>query len=193
VLAAACNSPLLFGHRLWHETRVALFQQSVDTRSDTHIQRGTRTRVSFGDRWVKSSIMEIFREDVARFRSLIAIPQGESPMAQLDRGEVPPLSALRLHNGTIYRWNRPCYGVSEGRAHLRIESRALPAGPTVRDQVANAAFYFGLLSALSDEVEDVARAMAFDDAKNNFISGRALRPQGALHVARRPLAQARTS
>jgi CBS domain-containing protein/gamma-glutamyl:cysteine ligase YbdK (ATP-grasp superfamily) len=170
VLAAACNSPLLLGHRLWHETRVALFQQSVDTRSDTHIQRGTRTRVSFGDRWVKSSIMEIFREDVARFRSLISIPLGESPMAQLDRGEVPPLSALRLHNGTIYRWNRPCYGVSEGRAHLRIESRALPAGPTVRDQVANAAFYFGLLSALSDEVADVTRAMAFDDAKNNFIS-----------------------
>jgi CBS domain-containing protein/gamma-glutamyl:cysteine ligase YbdK (ATP-grasp superfamily) len=170
VLAAACNSPMLLGHRLWHETRVALFQQSVDTRSDTHIQRGTRTRVSFGDRWVKSSIMEIFRDDVARFRSLIAIPLDESPMALLDRGEVPPLSALRLHNGTIYRWNRPCYGVSEGQAHLRIESRALPAGPTVRDQVANAAFYFGLLSALSDEVEDVTRALSFDEAKNNFIS-----------------------
>ena len=170
VLAAACNSPLLLGHRLWHETRVALFQQSVDTRSETHIQRGMRTRVSFGDRWVKSSIMEIFRDDVARFRSLIAIPLGESPMAMLDRGEVPPLSALRLHNGTIYRWNRPCYGISEGRAHLRIESRALPAGPSIRDQVANAAFYFGLLSALSDEVEDVTRAMTFDDAKNNFFS-----------------------
>lgn len=170
VLAAACNSPLLLGHRLWHETRVALFQQSVDTRSDTHIQRGTRTRVSFGDRWVKSSIMEIFRDDVARFRSLISIPLGESPMAQLDRGEVPPLSALRLHNGTIYRWNRPCYGVADGQAHLRIENRVLPAGPTIRDEVANAAFYFGLLSALSDEIEDVARAMAFDDAKNNFIS-----------------------
>jgi CBS domain-containing protein/gamma-glutamyl:cysteine ligase YbdK (ATP-grasp superfamily) len=170
VLAAACNSPLLLGHRLWHETRVALFQQSVDTRSDTQIQRGTRTRVSFGDRWVTSSILEIYRDDVARFRSLIAIPLGESPMAMLDRGEVPPLAALRLHNGTIYRWNRPCYGISEGKAHLRIENRVLPAGPSVRDQVANAAFYFGLMSALSDEVEDVTRVMAFDDAKTNFFA-----------------------
>jgi CBS domain-containing protein/gamma-glutamyl:cysteine ligase YbdK (ATP-grasp superfamily) len=170
VLAAACNSPLLLGHRLWHETRVALFQQSVDTRSDTHIQRGTRTRVSFGDRWVKSSVLEIYRDDVARFRSLIAIPLGESPLAMLDRGEVPPLSALRVHNGTIYRWNRPCYGVHDGKAHLRIENRVLPAGPSVRDQVANAAFYFGLMSALSDEVEDVTRVMAFDDAKTNFFA-----------------------
>lgn len=170
VLAAACNSPLLLGHRLWHETRVALFQQSLDTRSETHIQRGSRQRVSFGERWVERSILEIHREDVARFRSLIALPQGESPMAMLDRGEIPPLSALRLHNGTVYRWNRPCYGVADGVAHLRIENRVLPAGPSIRDQVANAAFFFGLMSALSDEHEDITRVMAFDDAKSNFVA-----------------------
>jgi CBS domain-containing protein len=170
VLAAACNSPLLLGHRLWHETRVALFQQTLDTRSETHIQRGSRQRVSFGERWVERSIMEIHREDVARFRSLIALPQGESPMAILDRGEIPPLSALRLHNGTVYRWNRPCYGVADGVAHLRIENRVLPAGPSIRDQVANAAFFFGLMSALGDEHEDIKRVMAFDDAKSNFVA-----------------------
>ena len=170
VLAAACNSPLLLGHRLWNETRVALFQQSLDTRSEAHIQRGTRQRVSFGERWVENSIMEIYREDVARFRSLIAMPQGESPARFLERGEVPPLSALRLHNGTVYRWNRPCYGTHEGVAHLRIENRVLPAGPSVRDQVANAAFFFGLMCALSDEHEDITRVMSFDDAKSNFVA-----------------------
>jgi CBS domain-containing protein/gamma-glutamyl:cysteine ligase YbdK (ATP-grasp superfamily) len=170
VLAAACNSPLLLGHRLWHETRVALFQQSLDTRSQAHIQRGSRQRVSFGERWVKSSIMEIFREDVARFRSLIAMPSGESPNAMLDRGEIPPLAALRLHNGTVYRWNRPCYGVNDGVAHLRIENRVLPAGPSVRDQVANAAFFFGLMSSLSDDHGDITKVMAFDDAKANFVA-----------------------
>ena len=170
VLAAACNSPLLLGHRLWNETRVALFQQSLDTRSETHIQRGSRQRVSFGERWVERSIMEIYREDVARFRSLISMPQGESPLSLLDRGEIPPLSALRLHNGTVYRWNRPCYGLADGVAHLRIENRVLPAGPSVRDQVANAAFFFGLMSALSDEHEDITRVMSFDDAKANFVA-----------------------
>ncbi len=170
VLAAACNSPLLLGHRLWHETRVALFQQSVDTRSDTHRQRGSRQRVSFGDRWVEKSILEIFREDVARFRSLIAMPPGESSLSMLERGEAPPLSALRLHNGTIYRWNRPCYGLHAGKPHLRIENRVLPAGPTVRDQVANAAFFFGLMSSLSDEHPDITAVMDFDDAKGNFVT-----------------------
>ncbi len=170
VLAVAVNSPVLLQHRLWHETRVALFQQSVDTRSDTKAARGTRPRVNFGDGWLKRSIMEIFREDVARFRSLIAIPTEESPLGMLDRGEIPQLKALRLHNGTIYRWNRPCYGVADGKAHLRIEMRALPAGPTVLDEMANAAFFFGLMSALGDEYGDVSKLLDFDDAKSNFVT-----------------------
>lgn len=170
VLAVAANSPVLLQRRLWHETRVALFQQSVDTRSEAMAQRGRRQRVSFGDRWVERSVLEIFRDDVARFRSLIAGEVEESSLAVLDRGEVPDLAALRLHNGTVYRWNRPCYGVRDGKAHLRIEARALPAGPTVRDEVANAAFYFGLMASLGDEYGDVTRAMAFDDARANFLA-----------------------
>ena len=170
VLAASVNSPVLLRHRLWHETRVALFQQSVDTRSETHAQRGGRVRVSFGDHWIERSILEIFREDVARYRVLIATELEESPLDRLARGEVPELKALRLHNGTIYRWNRPCYGVADGRAHLRIEARALPAGPSVLDEVANAAFFFGLMCALSDEYGDPKDKLPFDDAKANFMA-----------------------
>jgi gamma-glutamylcysteine synthetase len=170
VLAAAVNSPVLLRHRLWHETRVALFQQSVDTRSETHTQRGGRVRVNFGDRWVEDSILEIFREDVARYRVLISTELEESPLAKLARGEAPELKALRLHNGTIYRWNRPCYGVVDGKAHLRIEARALPAGPSVLDEVANAAFFFGLMCVLSDEYGDPKGKMPFDDAKANFMA-----------------------
>jgi len=170
VLAAAVNSPILQEHRLWHETRLALFQSSVDDRSDTHQQRGGRPRVQFGDSWLKNSVLEIFREDLARFRVLLAGEVDEDPAAVLNRGELPKLSALRLHNGTVYRWNRPCYGVHEGRAQLRIENRVLPSGPTVVDEVANAAFFFGLLVALSKEYEDIAQVMDFNDAQHNFIS-----------------------
>jgi CBS domain-containing protein/gamma-glutamyl:cysteine ligase YbdK (ATP-grasp superfamily) len=170
VLAAAVNSPLLLGRRLWDETRVALFQQSVDARSEAHQARGHRPRVSFGDGWVKSSVLEIFREDIARFRVLLATGIDEDPEAVVARGEAPKLTAMRLHNGTVYRWNRACYGVHDGKAHLRIEARALPAGPTVRDQVANAALFFGLMSALSEEHREIDRVMEFDHAKENFVS-----------------------
>ena len=100
-------------------------------------------------------VMEIFREDVARFRSLIASVPEESPLEVLDRGGIPELKALRLHNGTIYRWNRPCYGVMDGKPHLRIENRVMPAGPSVQDELANSAFFFGLMSALPEEYGDI--------------------------------------
>ncbi|MFO1011180.1 MAG: CBS domain-containing protein [Planctomycetota bacterium] len=170
VLAAAVNSPVLLRHRLWHETRVALFQQSLDTRSEHQASRGTRQRVSFGDRWVKGSILEVYRDDIARFRSLITTGSNESPMEMMEKGEVPPLKALRLHNGTVYRWNRPCYGIHEGKAHLRIESRAFPAGPSTVDEIANATFFYGLMSALDGEYGDVTKRMSFDDAKANFVA-----------------------
>ncbi|MBK7642554.1 MAG: CBS domain-containing protein [Planctomycetes bacterium] len=170
LLACAVNSPVLMGNRLWHETRVALFQQSVDTRSEVMAQRGSRSRVNFGERWLQKSILEIFREDVARFRSLIAVAPEESPNEVLDRGGIPLLKALRLHNGTVYRWNRPCYGMLGGKPHLRIENRILPAGPTVADELANAAFFFGMMCALPEEFGDVRRTMSFDDAKNNLTT-----------------------
>ena len=170
VLAAAVNSPVLLQQRLWHETRIALLQQSLDVRTETQTERRGRQRVSFGDDWVEESVLEIFKQDISRYRILIAMEAEESALEVLDRGEVPALRALCLHNGTVYRWNRPCYGVQDGRAHLRIENRVLPAGPTVLDQVAGAAFYFGLLCGLDEEYGDVRRAFAFDDVRTNFVA-----------------------
>ena len=170
VLAAATNSPLLFGKRLWRETRIALFQQSVDTRAPTSHIREQSPRVRFGRAWVDQSVMEIFQEDVSRFRVLLAADVEEDPFQVLRAGGVPTLQALRLFNGTIYRWNRPCYGISEGRPHLRIENRVLPAGPSVADEVANAAFWFGLLRGFADRYGDVAGLMDFGDAHENFTA-----------------------
>ncbi len=170
VLAAAVNSPVLLGHRLWSETRIALFQQSIDARSSLHASRGQRARVHFGEDWVKDSVIEIYREDIARFRVLLSQASEEDPVALVERGVVPELNALRLHNGTVYRWNRACYGIHEGVAHLRIENRVLPAGPTIIDEVANAAFYFGLMAGMLEQPFRVEQEMAFDDAKANFVS-----------------------
>jgi CBS domain-containing protein/gamma-glutamylcysteine synthetase len=170
VLAAAVNSPLWVGHRLWQETRVALFQHSADTRSLAQQARQFPVRVGFGEAWLKNSVLELFREDIARFRVILTTETDEDPLEVLARGDVPQLRALRLHNGTIWWWNRPCYGVSEGRAHLRIENRVLPAGPTTLDEMANAAFFTGLMSALSEEYGDITKRMTFDDAKSNFFA-----------------------
>ncbi|MEM9802860.1 MAG: CBS domain-containing protein, partial [Planctomycetota bacterium] len=136
----------------------------------TQMARNTRQRVTFGESWVNSSVLEIFREDVARFRLLLGAKLPGSSLEALDRGDIPSLTALRLHNGTVYRWNRPCYGISNGKPHLRIENRVLPAGPTLEDEVANAAFYFGLMIAFGEELDDVRRVMDFDDAKGNFMA-----------------------
>ena len=170
VLAAAVNSPLLFGHRLWQETRVALFQHSLDSRSRTQLARGQPTRVSFGDRWLKNSVVELFHDQISRFRPIMITQPDEDPFQLFARGETPLLSALRMHNSTVWRWNRACYGVADGIAHLRIENRALPSGPTVQDEMANAAFFVGLMIALPPEYGEIAKRLSFDDAKENFFA-----------------------
>jgi CBS domain-containing protein len=170
VLAAAVNSPLLFGHRLWQETRVALFQHSIDSRTRNQLARSQPTRVSFGDRWLKNSVVELFHDQISRFRPIMITEPDEDPFQVLTRGEVPLLSALRMHNGTVWRWNRACYGVADGIAHLRIENRALPSGPTVQDEMANAAFFVGLMVALPHEYGAIANRLSFDDAKGNFFA-----------------------
>jgi CBS domain-containing protein/gamma-glutamyl:cysteine ligase YbdK (ATP-grasp superfamily) len=170
LMAAAVNSPLLFGKRLWRETRIALFQQSIDTRLSISHVRDQLPRVSFGRHWIRRSVMEIFQEDISRFRLLIAADVDEDPFEALAAGRAPKLTALRLHNGTVYRWNRPCYGISDnGMAHLRIENRVLPAGPTILDEMANAAFWFGLMRGVSEKYGDITRVMSFDSAQDNFV------------------------
>ncbi|BDX05027.1 CBS domain-containing protein [Planctobacterium marinum] len=168
LLALAANSPILMGKRLWHETRIALFQQAIDTRSANKANREQEPRVWFGNHWVKESVLELFQEDIARFRVLFAQDIDCDPFDALERGEVPKLQALCLHNGTVYRWNRACYGISKGKPHLRIENRILPAGPTPLDTMANSAFYLGLLCGYAKEVGDISKHMDFSDAKLNF-------------------------
>ena len=170
IMAVSANSPIVFGRRLWAETRIALFRQAVDSRNQTSHMRETEARVSFGTRWVKESVAEIFKEDIARFRALVGTDLDEDPMALLDRGEVPQLKALRLHNGTIYRWNRACYGITDGKPHLRIENRVIPAGPSTLDEMANAAFWCGMMVEIGAREEDITRRIDFDQAGANFYT-----------------------
>ncbi|MEK7723214.1 MAG: CBS domain-containing protein [Acidobacteriota bacterium] len=170
VLACAVNSPMLFGRRLWHETRVALFQQATDTRSVIHQSRNQTPRVTFGRDWVRDSILDIFHEDVARYRIILTRELEEDSLETLANGGIPGLRAWQMHNGTIWRWNRACYGVMNGKPSLRVEARFLPSGPSVADEMANSAFFLGLMMALPQEFGDVTKKMAFDDARNNFFT-----------------------
>ena len=170
VLAAAANSPFLFGKQLFHETRIAVFQQSIDNRRAQDFVHERKPRVQFGSRWVEKSVMEIFQEDIARFRVLFAIDDIEDPFEALDKGRVPKLEALQLFNGTIYRWNRPCYGITDGKPHLRIENRVMPSGPSVVDEVANAAFWLGLMAGVSSQYSDITKLIPFKEVESNFIS-----------------------
>jgi gamma-glutamyl:cysteine ligase YbdK (ATP-grasp superfamily) len=170
-LALAANSPFLFGSELWRETRVPLFEQATDTRPDELKEQGVRPRVWFGERWI-TSVFDLFEENTRYFPALLPICEDDGdPLALLDRGEVPELAELALHNGTVYRWNRPIYAVVDGRPHLRVENRVLPAGPTVADAVANAAFYYGLVRTLAEQERPIWSQMSFHAAEENLHAG----------------------
>jgi hypothetical protein len=168
--ALGANAPYLFGRELWRETRVPLFEQATDTRAEEFKAQGVRPRVWFGERWI-TSIFDLFEENVRYFPALLPICEDEDPAEELDQGRTPQLAELTLHNGTIYRWNRPVYAVVAGQPHVRVENRVLPAGPTVVDIMANAAFYFGLVRALADQDRPVWTQMSFNAAEENFHSG----------------------
>ena len=166
-LALGANSPYFFGRELWRETRIALFEQATDTRPEELKAQGVRPRVWFGERWI-TSIFDLFEENVRYFPALLPVVDDEDPVEMLERGDVPSLSELRLHNGTIWRWNRPVYDVVHGRPHLRVENRVLPAGPTVLDTLANAAFYAGAVRTLAEQQRPVWSQMSFHTAEENF-------------------------
>ncbi len=166
-LALGANAPYLLGKQLWKETRIPLFEQATDTRSEELKAQGVRPRVWFGERWI-TSVFDLFEENVRFFPALLPITDEEDPMAVLESGGVPQLHELRLHNGTIYRWNRPVYDIASGVPHLRVENRLLAAGPTVADLMANAAFYFGLVRALAENERPLWTQMSFSAAEENF-------------------------
>jgi hypothetical protein len=169
-VALGANSPLLFGRELWRETRIPLFEQATDTRSEEIRAQGVRPRVWFGERWI-TSVFDLFEENVRYFPALLPICDEHDPGEILERGDTPELSELRLHNGTVYRWNRPIYAVVKGRPHLRVENRVLPAGPTVLDTIANAAFYYGLIRMLAEAERPIWTQMSFSAAEENFHAG----------------------
>ncbi|NOR20763.1 MAG: CBS domain-containing protein [Xanthomonadales bacterium] len=170
LLAASVNSPILLGKRLWHETRISVFEYSVDARSTTHQTRGLKPRVHFGDHWVNESVTEIFKEDIARFRVILTTETEDDPLAMVAQDIAPKLKALCAHNGTVYRWNRACYGVHKGIPHLRIENRVIPSGPTVIDEIANTAFFVGMMAGMADKYDDIRELITFDDVKTNFTA-----------------------
>lgn len=168
VLAASTNSPLLFGKRLWDETRIAVFEQTVDLKNQRNPDREQKSRVDFGTDWLKESVTEIFQYDVSYYRLLLASDIQEDALAVLKEGKIPKLKALSLHNGTIYKWNRPCYGITDGKPHLRIENRYIPAGPTIIDEIANTAFWLGLMEGMPEDISQISDQLDFDNAKLNF-------------------------
>ncbi len=169
-LAIGANSPFLLGKALWHETRVPLFQQATDTRPQELKNQGVRPRVWFGERWI-TSIFDLFEENVRYFPALLPEPEDEDPVAALHSGRAPTLAELRLHNGTIWRWNRPVYDLVDGVPHLRVENRVLPSGPSVVDVLANAAFFYGAQRALTEHDRPVWTQMSFAAAEENFYTG----------------------
>jgi CBS domain-containing protein len=170
ILSIAANSPLLLGRELWSETRIALFQQSVDLRNKSYLLREQKPRVSFGSDWIKKSIIELYQDDIVRYTPLLTTDLKEDAIAKLNKGEIPKLEAIGIHNGTIYRWNRMCYGHKDGVPHMRIENRYIPAGPSVKDEVANAMFWVGVMQGMPDKYKKLSELTPFNEVKGNFVN-----------------------
>jgi len=174
VMAVAANSPIVFGKRLWHESRIAMFEQSLDTRDTHEHMREQATRVSFGSDWLNDSILDIYKDDISRFKVLLSNIAEEDSWDKILKKEAPELTSLLVHNSTVYRWNRPQYGIGkDGKPHLRIENRVFAAGPTVVDQMSNAAFWLGAMKGMAMQYNDIRDNILFSALRDNF--GRAAR------------------
>jgi len=170
ILSICANSPMLMGRELWEETRIALFTQSVDTRASTFLLNEREPRVGFGNAWATGSAADFFKDSIIRFRSLMSADFESDSTSELEGGSIPKLKALALHNGTVYKWNRLCYGVTDGTPHLRLENRYLPSGPSTKDEIANLMFWVGVMRGRPREFDSLHKKMDFKDAKSNFFN-----------------------
>lgn len=166
VMALGANSPMLFGHRLWHETRVPLFKQSIDCRKPDPMHP-TPARVNYGHSWLRDGALELFSESVHLYRPILPLTGEEKPLDAIKRGDTPELQELRLQQGSVWLWNRPVYDPVDG-GHLRIEMRALPAGPTIVDMLGNAALLIGLTQLMRTSINDLLPSIPFDYCIRNF-------------------------
>ena len=163
MVAVAANAPLLFGHQLWEETRIPLFEQAVALDGGPSCDHPGYPRVTLGSGYVRAALLELFEENQSQYVPLLPV--------DLRPEAVHPLPHLRLHNGVIWRWNRPLLGFeADGTPHLRIEHRVMPAGPSIADTIANAALYYGLVYALARQQPPVATVLAFADCRANFYA-----------------------
>ncbi len=173
-ISVSANSPIVFGKRLWHESRIATFEQALDTRTTNVHMREQSTRVSFGKDWINDSILDIYKEDIARFKVLLSSEIKNNSWEDIQKKITPELNALLVHNSTVYRWNRPQYGISPNKKpHLRIENRVMPAGPSVPDMMANAVFWLGAMKGMALHYDDIRKKIDFSALRDNF--GRAAR------------------
>lgn len=170
ILSICANSPILFGKELWSETRIALFTQSIDTRTNSFVLNENQSRVSYGNNWHTGSIADIFKDNISRFRSFLTTEFTKDSVEMIEKGEAPKLRALGLHNGTVYPWNRVCYGVSKNKPHLRIENRYIPSGPTTTDEVANMVFWVGVMMGKPKKYDNIHKTWDFKDVKSNFFN-----------------------
>lgn len=169
LLAACTNSPLFLGKRLWQETRIALFEQAADTRRPAEYGNNENSRVYFGDKWIEDSILELFQEDISFFEPLFAYTKTCDSVKQVEEGKIPTLDAWNNYNGSVYRWNRVCYGVLNSKPSLRIENRILPSGPSMEDMIANAAFWLGMMNGMPEKYKNFHTKIPFSEVKNNFF------------------------
>ena len=170
VLSICTNSPLLMGRELWEESRIALFAQSIDTRASTFILNERESRVGFGNEWAQGTVVDFFKDSIIRFRSLVTSDFKTDSISELEKGNIPKLKALKLHNGTVYKWNRLCYGTSNGKPHMRLENRYIPAGPSTADEIANLMFWAGVMKGRPKEFDNIHTKMDFKDVKSNFFN-----------------------
>ncbi|MDX1766597.1 MAG: CBS domain-containing protein [Arenibacter troitsensis] len=170
ILSICTNSPMLFGRELWEETRIALFTQSVDTRASNFLLNESEPRVNFGNSWAKGSVVDYFKDSITGFRSLLTSDSNVDSLSELEQGKTPKLKALSLHNGTVYTWNRVCYGITSGRSHIRIENRYIPSGPTTEDEIANMMLWVGVMMGRPKKFNAIHSKMDFKDAKSNFFN-----------------------
>lgn len=170
ILSICANSPILLGKELWEETRIALFTQSIDTRRSTFLLNERESRVGFGNGWATGTIVDFFKDSIIHFRSLLTSSFDTNSLEELQKGNVPKLKALNLHNGTIYKWNRPCYGTTNGKPHIRIECRYIPSGPSIEDEIANMMLWVGVMKGMPKEYRNIHKKMNFKDAKSNFFN-----------------------
>ncbi|WP_026808743.1 CBS domain-containing protein [Arenibacter latericius] len=170
ILSICTNSPMLFGRELWEETRIALFTQSMDTRASNFLLNESESRVNFGNKWANGTVVDYFKDSISGFRSLLFTNVATDSVKELKQVKTPKLKALSLHNGTVYTWNRICYGITNGKPHIRIENRYLPSGPTTEDEIANMMLWVGIMMGRPKEYNAIHTKMDFKDAKSNFFN-----------------------